>query len=292
MKVFIFGLGYSGRALARFLAERGVAVAGTVRHPEEEAGLGFAPRRFERGHPLPADALGGVTHILSTVPPDEAGDPVIDAAGGAIAAQPGLVWLGYLSTTGVYGDRQGGWVDERSERRPTLGRAKRRAQAEDAWLGLWKNRGLPVHLFRLAGIYGPGRSAFDSLRAGTAQRVIKPDQVFSRIHVADIAGALFASMNRPSPGAVYNLCDDDPAPPDQVIAHAAGLLGMPIPEAIPFDQAKLSPMAQSFWADNKRVSNRKLKEALGYRLLYPDYRQGLAAILKDEGRLMDEARCG
>lgn len=283
MKVFIFGLGYSGKAVARLLAKHGMAVTGTVRHPDEAAGLGWPVVRFERGHRLPAQALAGVTHILSTVPPDDKGDPVIDEAGAAIAAQPGLVWVGYLSTTGVYGDRQGGWVDEDSERRPGLERAKRRAQAEDQWLELWQDRGVPVHLFRLAGIYGPGRSAFDALKAGKAHRVIKEGQVFSRIHVEDIAGALWASMNRPRPGAIYNLCDDDPGPPEAVIAEAARLLGIEPPPAIPFDQAGLSDMAKSFYADNKRVSNRRLKEELGYRLRYPDYRQGLAAILK--GRL-------
>ncbi|MCC7168652.1 MAG: SDR family oxidoreductase [Rhodospirillales bacterium] len=280
MKVFIFGLGYSGKAVARLLAKHGMAVTGTVRHPDEAAGLGWPVVRFERGHRLPAQALAGVTHILSTVPPDDKGDPVIDEAGAAIAAQPGLVWAGYLSTTGVYGDRQGGWVDEDSERRPGLERAKRRAKAEDQWLELWQGRGVPVHLFRLAGIYGPGRSAFDALKAGKAHRVIKEGQVFSRIHVEDIAGALWASMNRPRPGAIYNLCDDDPGPPEAVIAEAARLLGIEPPPAIPFDQAGLSDMAKSFYADNKRVSNRRLKEELGYRLRYPDYRQGLAAILK------------
>jgi len=280
MKVFIFGLGYSGKAVARLLAKHGMAVTGTVRHPDEAAGLGWPVVRFERGHRLPAQALAGVTHILSTVPPDDKGDPVIDEAGAAIAAQPGLVWAGYLSTTGVYGDRQGGWVDEDSERRPGLERAKRRAKAEDQWLELWQGRGVPVHLFRLAGIYGPGRSAFDALKAGKAHRVIKEGQVFSRIHVEDIAGALCASMNRPRPGAIYNLCDDDPGPPEAVIAEAARLLGIEPPPAIPFDEAGLSDMAKSFYADNKRVSNRRLKEELGYRLRYPDYRQGLAAILK------------
>jgi len=280
MKVFIFGLGYSGKAVARLLAKHGMAVTGTVRHPDEAAGLGWPVVRFERGHRLPAQALAGVTHILSTVPPDDKGDPVIDEAGAAIAAQPGLVWAGYLSTTGVYGDRQGGWVDEDSERRPGLERAKRRAKAEDQWLELWQGRGVPVHLFRLAGIYGPGRSAFDALKAGKAHRVIKEGQVFSRIHVEDIAGALWASMNRPRPGAIYNLCDDDPGPPEAVIAEAARLLGIEPPPAIPFDEAGLSDMAKSFYADNKRVSNRRLKEELGYRLRYPDYRQGLAAILK------------
>jgi nucleoside-diphosphate-sugar epimerase len=223
-----------------------------------------------------------VTHVLISVPPDELGDPVFERHGDAIAALPGLAWLGYLSTTGVYGDRDGGWVDENSELRPNGARGRRRAAAEAAWLGLWRGCGVPVHVFRLAGIYGPGRSPFDALRAGTARRIDKPGHPFSRIHVDDLASVLIASIDRPRPGAVYNVCDDEPASSIDVVAHAARLLGMPAPPLVPFDLAELSPMARSFYADNKRVSNALIKAELGVRLRYPNYRAGLAAILAAE----------
>ncbi len=207
---------------------------------------------------------------------------MLDRHGEDIAALPGLRWLGYLSTTGVYGDRGGGWVDETARLLPTGERGRRRVAAEQGWLGLWHDSGVPVHIFRLAGIYGPGRSAFDALRAGTAKRIDKPGQVFSRIHVEDLARVLVASIGQPRPGAVYNVCDDDPSPPEAVVAHAATLLGMPQPPLVPFEAAELSPMARSFYDDNKRVSNRLIKTELGVCLLYPDFRVGLAAILADE----------
>ena len=155
-------------------------------------------------------------------------------------------------------------------------------EAEAGWLDLWRGFGLPVHVFRLAGIYGPGRSAFDALREGRAQRIDTPGQVFSRIHVDDIAAVLEASIRRPRPGAIYNLCDDDPAPPADVIAFAAGLMGVAPPPLVPFEEAKLSDMARSFYADNKRVRNDLVKSELGVTLAYPDYRSGLRAILKRE----------
>ena len=199
---------------------------------------------------------------------------------GTLAGQ--LSWLGYLSTTGVYGDRTGGWVDETARLLPTGERGRRRVAAEQGWLQLWRDRGAPVHIFRLAAIYGPGRSAFDALRAGSAKRIDKPGQVFSRIHVEDLSNVLIASMERPRPGAVYNVCDDDPAPPEAVVAHAAELLGIAPPPLVPFEAAELSPMARSFYDDNKRVANRLLKTELGVILRYPDFRAGLAAILAEE----------
>jgi nucleoside-diphosphate-sugar epimerase len=199
-----------------------------------------------------------------------------------IADMPNLMWLGYLSTTGVYGDRGGGWVDETSELCPGSERGRRRVAAEAGWLQLRRDRGVPVHIFRLAGIYGPGRSPFDALRIGTARRVGKPGQVFSRIHVDDLAVVLLASINRLLPGAVYNVCDDEPASSADVIAHAAALLGVPTPPLMPFDSADLSPMARSFYADNKRVSNALIKKELRVQLRYPNYRAGLAAILAAE----------
>jgi nucleoside-diphosphate-sugar epimerase len=190
---------------------------------------------------------------------------------------PNLRWAGYLSTTGVYGDCGGAWVDEDSPLAPNVERARRRVEAEQAW----RAAGLPLHIFRLAGIYGPGRSAIDSVRAGTARRIVKPGQVFSRIHVEDIAQSVLASLDHPRPGAVYNLCDDDPAPPQEVIAYACRLLGVAPPPEIPWQQAlaTLSPMALSFYADSKRVRNDRMKAELGVTLAYPSYREGLRAIL-------------
>ena len=282
--LFCFGLGYSALVLARRLRAEGWRIAGTCRSEarrEELAALGIEAWLFDREQPLadPAAALAGSTYLLSSVPPDAAGDPVIDLCGRAIAARRDLAWVGYLSTTGVYGDHGGGWVDENTALAPSGERGRRRVAAERAWLGL---SGLPIHIFRLAGIYGPGRSAFDSLRAGRAQRIDKPGQVFSRIHVEDIAQVLCASLAKPHPGAVYNLCDDDPAPPADVIAYAAGLLGIPPPPLIPFAEAKLSEMGRSFYDDNKRVRNDRIKRELGVKLAFADYRAGLAAILKAE----------
>jgi nucleoside-diphosphate-sugar epimerase len=208
------------------------------------------------------------------VPPDEAGDPVLGRHAGDLA-QLAPDWVGYLSTTGVYGDRAGGWVDETAALAPVGERGRRRIAAEAGWHAL----GLKLHVFRLAGIYGPGRSALDTVRAGTARRIVKPGQWFSRIHVEDLAAVLAASIARPNPGAVYNVCDDEPAPPQDVIEHACRLLGRAPPPAIPFDQAVLSPMARSFYDESKRVSNARIKTELGVRLRYPDYRAGLAALL-------------
>jgi nucleoside-diphosphate-sugar epimerase len=273
-----FGLGYSARALARHLPSDRWTVIGTAREVDTQGCL-----RFDRDHPLPTAAFEGITHILVSIPPDEDGDPVHDCHAEDIAALSGLDWLGYLSTTGVYGNRDGGWVEEGSELRPTSARGERRVAAEVAWRELWRTHGVPVHIFRLAGIYGPGRSAFDAIRAGTARRFERPGQVFSRIHVDDLAAVLAASIARPRPGAVYNVCDDAPAAPEAVIAHAATMLGVAAPPLEPFDAAALSPMARSFWADNKRVSNALVKKELGIELRYPDFRAGLAAILAGGG---------
>ena len=283
--LFCFGFGYSALALARCLIASGWAVTGTCRSAEKAAALreaGFSAVLFDRDRPVDLAVLDGVTHLLLSVPPDARGDPVLDRHGEDIAALPGLRWLGYLSTTGVYGDRGGGWVDETARLLPTGERGRRRVGAEQGWLGLWHDSGAPVHIFRLAGIYGPGRSAFDAMRAGTAKRIDKPGQVFSRIHVEDLATVLVASIAQPRLGAVYNVCDDDPAPSQAVVAHAARLLGVPPPPLVPFEAAGLSPMARSFYDDNKRVSNRLIKTELGMRLRYPDFRAGLAAILADE----------
>lgn len=282
-RLFCFGFGYSARHLAERLARLGWAVAGTAKAPvPDAAGTPIYP--FARGRPLadPAGALAGTTHLLVSVPPDEAGDPVLAEHAGDVLALPGLRWVGYLSTTGVYGDRGGGWVDEAADLLPTGERGRRRVAAEAEWLDLCRRHGVPVHLFRLAGIYGPGRSALDTVRSGHARRIDKPGQLFSRIHVADIAATLIASIARPNPGAAYNVCDDDPAPPSDVIAFAASLLGLPPPPLVPLATADLSPMARSFYDDNKRVCNRRIKEELGVRLAFPSYRDGLPALLAAE----------
>jgi len=276
-KFFVFGLGYSGKAVARALLGQGWSVAGTTRSGRADDLPGVEVFAFDRDRPLPADALDGVAGILSTVPPDAAGDPVVATMAAAMrTARPR--WVGYLSTTGLYGDHGGGWVDETTPPDPTQDRSRRRLEAEQQWIGT----GLPVHLFRLAGIYGPGRSAIEQVLAGTARRINKPGQMFSRIHVEDIARAVLASLTRPAPGAIYNLCDDDPAQPQEVILYACALLGIAPPPEIGWEEARatLSPMALGFYADNKRVSNRRMRDELGVELAYPSYRDGLAAIAR------------
>lgn len=283
--LFCFGLGYTASALARRLMARGWSVRGTSRSEAacaELAARGITAWPFDRDRPLadPAAALAGATHILISVPPDDAGDPVLDRHGADIAAlSPPLQWAGYLSTTGVYGDRGGGPVDEASGRRPSTVRGERRVAAEDGWCGLWRGRGVPVHLFRLAGIYGPGRNALEAVKNGQAHRIVKPGQVFSRIHVDDISAVLEASMARPNPGAAYNVCDDEAAPPQDVTAFACELLGVAPPPEVPFEEAEMSDMARSFYAENKRVANGRIKQELGVTLRYPDYRAGLRALL-------------
>jgi len=277
------GHGYVARAATPLFRRMGWQVVGTTRSAEKAAAVaasGAEPAIWPGADLDPwLDRAGA---ILSSVAPGEAGDPVLAALGGAIAARAGQVrWVGYLSTTGVYGDRGGDWVDETSACRPDTVRGQRRLDAERAWAAI---PGLPLHIFRLAGIYGPGRGPFARLRAGTARRIVKPGQVFSRIHVADIADVLAASLARPDPGAIYNVCDDLPAPPEDVTAFAAELLGLPVPPAIPFEEAEMSEMARSFYADSKRVRNDRIKRDLGVTLRYPTYREGLRAVLAEEDR--------
>jgi nucleoside-diphosphate-sugar epimerase len=287
-RLFVFGLGYSALALAKRARAQGWRVAGTCRSAEKKAALealGIEAHLFDRGRPL-AEAgmiLGGTTHLLSSVPPDDAGDAVLDQHAADIAKLPSLRWVGYLSTTGVYGNHDGGWVNETTARRPTGKRGQERVDAEDGWLALMR-MGIAVHLFRLAAIYGPGRSALDTVRAGKAKRIIKPGQIFSRIHVDDIVAVLEASIMKPNAGAAYNLCDDDPAPPQDVIAYACALLGVPAPPDLPWAEAAphMTEMARSFYADSKRVTNRRIKDELGVTLAYPDYRAGLKALLAQQ----------
>jgi nucleoside-diphosphate-sugar epimerase len=288
-RLFIFGLGYTALALARPLLAEGWRVAGTCRSEDKRAALaaeGIEAHLFDRDRPLcdAAALLGGASHLLSSVPPDARADPVLDVHGAVIAGLERLAWAGILSTTGVYGDRGGEWVSEASWLRPSGERQQRRVEAERGWLALYRERGVPLHVFRLAGIYGPGRSAIDSVRAGTARRVDKPGHVFSRIHVDDAVAVLRASMARLSPGAIYNVCDDEPAAGHEVVAHACSLLGVSPPPLVPLSDAGLSPMALSFYADNKRVKNDRIKRQLGVVLRHPDYRSGLAAQLAAEGQ--------
>jgi len=269
-----FGHGYSAQALTRLLPDDW-RVIGTTRDEGKAADLmaaGTEPRIWPGADMAPA--LDAATHLLISAAPDAAGDPVLRALRTQIVGRD-FEWVGYLSTTGVYGDHAGGWVDETAPLTPATQRGIARVQAEAEWAAL----GLPLHIFRLAGIYGPGRGPFAKVRAGTARRIIKPEQVFSRCHVEDIAQVLLASISRPNPGAVYNICDDDPAPPEDVIAYAAELLGLPVPEAQAFDTAEMTPMARSFYAESKKVRNDRIKDELGVLLRYPDYRLGLEALL-------------
>ena len=271
-----FGFGFSAEALARKLDPREWRVSGTSRSPEGVAAIhaqGFEGVLFSELNSIAAS----VTHIIISVPPSNDGDPVLLRFKNELVKRAkSFEWVAYLSTTGVYGDRGGEWVNEDSALQPNTDRGQRRVDAEAAWKQV---ADLPLHIFRLAGIYGPRRNAFESLKSGKAQRVIKQGQIFSRIHVEDIAGVLLASINNPNPGRVYNLADDEPCPPQDVIAYAAELLGLPIPPDIPFEDAKLSAMAKSFYADSKRVSNARIKNELGYELKYPNYRVGLKALL-------------
>lgn len=293
-KLFCFGYGYSCDYLGYELLQRGLPsqgqgwqVAGTTRDLQKKALMqerGIQSYIFDYEKPLndPALFLKDVTHLLISTPPDDEGDPVFLMHGEDILRQETLQWVGYLSSTSVYGDRNGEWVDETTEVQPTSKRGSRRAKAEEQWLSLYKSHGLPVHIFRLAGIYGPGRSALDSVRAGMARCIDKPGHVFSRIHVDDIVGMLIASMEHPQPGAIYNGCDDVPAPSHEVIAYASTLLGRPPPPVIPFDEADMAPIARSFYSDNKRIRNDLIKQALGITLRYPDYKAGLKACLEAE----------
>ena len=286
-RLFCFGLGYTALRLSEALTADGWRVAGTCRSAESRAELaarGIAATRFDRDHPLEgAGALiGGATHLLSSVPPDADGDPVLDAHAAEIAHAERLEWIGYLSTTGVYGNHRGLWVDEETPPTPAGERGERRAAAEALWLNYWWGHGIPVQIFRLAGIYGPGRNMLATVRAGVAKRIDKPGQVFSRVHVDDIVRVLRASIARPNGGQAYNVCDDVPTPPREVVEHACALLGVAPPPLIDFDDAELSPMARSFYADNKRVRNDRIKDELGVTLEYPDYKAGLGALLDEE----------
>ena len=281
MILMSFGHGYSARALTRLILPEGCEVIGTTRTEEKATtlrGEGVDPVLW--GENLEA-ALERATHVLISAGPGPGGDPVLNHYGDLLSKhlKPNQ-WVGYLSTTGVYGNHDGGWVDEATPLTPSTKRGQLRVEAEAAWQALCEKTDAALHIFRLAGIYGPGRGPFAKVRAGTARRIVKPGQVFSRIHVDDIAQVLLASIKQPNPGAIYNLCDDDPAPPEDVIGHAAELLGKPLPPAEDFATAEMTPMARSFYAESKKVRNDRIKDELGIKLIYPDYRTGLAALLK------------
>ena len=283
ISLVLLGCGYSAAALVRRAQGKGWRIAGTTTRAdklERMRAAGIEPIVFDGGTRSAelAHRLAEATHVVVSAPPGEAGDPVLAQHGGDIVSAQRLAWIGYLSTVGVYGDRQGGWVDEDADLRPSSQRSRRRAQAEQAWLDLGRCAGKRVQVLRLSGIYGPGRSAIDNLRAGTARRIVKRDQVFNRIHVEDIAAALEAGIAGRGTHSIYNVTDDEPAPPQDVIAHGARLIGVAVPPDVPFEQAELSAMGASFYAENKRVSNARMKRDLGVALAYPTYREGLAAI--------------
>ncbi len=278
--LLIFGLGYTGTAMARDAAAAGLRVAITTRDPAAKPLSGVEVVAFDAAGGLVAEA----THIVSTVPPDalSQSDPVLAAYAGAMRASSALRWAGYLSTTGVYGDRAGGWVDETSQPAPGQPRSRLRRAIELGWEALGDR--LAIDLFRVAGIYGPGRSALDDLRAGRARRVRKPGHVFGRIHRDDIAGAVLAAAGQSRrPGVrVLNLSDDEPAEAAAVTEYAARLLGVVPPEPVPLDTARLSEMARSFWSENRRVSSAATQAMLARRWRYPSYREGLGAIFAEE----------
>lgn len=279
-RLVVAGLGYSGGAIEREAVAAGFAVTGTARDPARAAPPpGVTVVAFAEA----GAAIRAATHLVVTAAPGEAGDPVLAAHAGAIASAPGLRWIGYLSTTGVYGDRGGGSVDETTAPAPGQDRSKRRLEAEEAWRAAAGGRALD--LFRVGGIYGPGRSSLDEVRSGTAWRVVKPGHAFSRIHRDDIALAVAAAARRPDGVRVLHLVDDEPAPSADVVAEAARLLGVEPPPALPFDQAapRMSPMALSFWSENRVVRNAATKAALGIAWRCPTYREGLARILAAGG---------
>jgi nucleoside-diphosphate-sugar epimerase len=277
VRLLIFGAGMSGLAIARLAASRGLAAGVTSRgRLDPPPGVTLVP--FESA----AEAIAQATCIVSTAPPDSSGDPVLARWGAAITAGP-ATWLGYLSTTGVYGNHDGGWVDEDTTPTPHAARSHRRLASEQEWRAAAAGR--PLDIMRLAGIYGPGRSALDDVRSGRARRVIKPGHAFGRIHRDDIAAGVLAAIEHPPRGTrILNFSDDEPAESALVITEAARLLNLPPPPEIPFAQAVagMSDMGRSFWADNRKVANTKTKAALHLAWRYPSYREGLQAILAEE----------
>jgi nucleoside-diphosphate-sugar epimerase len=283
MQLFIFGFGFSAQAIARYLGQNIQSMTVTTRSSAKAEALrdGNVQGCVFDGCNLDTHmqhVLEAATHILVSIPPDDLGDPVLNVISAIMPCLKRLQWIGYLSTVGVYGDHQGAWVDENTLPRPQSARSIQRLRVEKEWQALVFKYTIPLAIFRLSGIYGPGRSPLDKLREGRARRVIKPDQVFNRIHVDDI-GQIVGRAARVKLEGIYNVTDDLPAPPQDVIAYGAELMAMPPPSAIDFELAHLSPMARSFYSENKRVDNKAIKSALGVNLLYPSYKEGLKACL-------------
>jgi len=285
VRLFAFGYGFTAQALARRLRPQGWTVAASARRPEDAerlAAQGAEPVPLDDGRRL-AETLAQTRAVLVSAPPGPEGCPGLRALVPALAAGRAFPdWIGYLSTTGVYGDRRGGWVFETSRLAAQSVEGARRVRAERDWWEVGRGMGLTVAAFRLPGIYGPGRSTFDRLREGRARRLAIPGHVFSRIHVDDLAAGLEASIARPRAGAAYNLCDDAPCPNSEVVAYAADLLGLPVPPETSLAEARLPPAALRFYAESKRVSNALAKAELSWRPMYPTYREGLRAILDAE----------
>lgn len=286
-KLVCFGLGYSAQVFVRRLMAKGWEAVGTTRSESTAQTLradGFNAILYsgeQRSDAVGAE-LADATHILLSIAPGADGDPVLVHYADDLAQAPQLEWIGYLSTVGVYGDHGGAWVDEKTTLNPKSERSVQRVAAEKAWLEFGERAGKPVHVFRLSGIYGPGRGPFENVRSGKGRRIVKPGQVFNRIHVEDIANALEASIARPRAGAIYNVTDDEPAPPQDVVTYACELLGREPPPEVAFDDADLTPMGRSFYGENKRVSNALIKDELGMEFSFPTYRQGLEALAGNE----------
>jgi nucleoside-diphosphate-sugar epimerase len=274
-----FGIGYSAEALSDLLYKRGWSVIGTTRDAARAQKLQSKRYEIYALDSLSPEVFLRATHMLHSVPPGKDGDEVLLRYQKNIVDAPNLKWLAYLSTTGVYGNHEGAWVDETTAVKPQSRRQEMRVQTENAFLQLYKNHNVPSHVFRLAGIYGPDRSVVDDIRAGQSRRIYKQGQVFSRIHVEDIAQVLLASVDNPAPGEIYNVCDDEPAPAHEVVAYACERMNVEIPPLIPFEQAGLSDMGREFYSANRRVSNRKIQEKLAVKLLYPSYREGINALV-------------
>ncbi len=283
--LLVFGMGFAGKALGAQARDKGWRVIGTARNSEGCQGLrddGFEALLFTGEQPGERvdETLLEVSHVLNSVPPGEQGDPVLTHHGPGLEQSPDLQWLGLLSTVGVYGEHHGGWIDEQTSPVPLAARSVLRLETEKAWQAYGEKTGIKPHIFRLPGIYGPGRNQLETVRRGKARRLNKKGQVFNRVHVEDIAQVLLASMQRPEAGDLFNIVDDEPAPPQDVVAFACELLGIEPPPEVLFEEAELSPMARSFYGECKRVRNGRIKERLGIKLKYPTYREGLRALLK------------
>ncbi len=282
-RLFIFGYGYCAHHYLNGAAHPPEGVTGTVTSRDRANALSgdrleLLPFSPSEADPRIPGRLAESDALLASIPPGEHGDPALAAFRDAISGSSTLTRIVYLSTIGVYGDHEGSWIDESTQCIPSNPRNVTRLEAENGWRALGAESGKAVYVLRLAGIYGPGRNALEELRNGTARRIVKPGQLFNRIHVADIARTIAACFASPGPGGTWNVTDDEPAPPQDVVSYAAALLGIPPPPEIPFESAELSPMARSFYADSKRCSNRDLKATLGVRLAYPTYREGLRAM--------------